>query len=109
MSSPSAPAPRAWEQLVDAALSEDLGSGDVTSALVFTPEDTAQARIEARQDLVVCGLSIAEAVFARVDPQLRVTAASADGDAVPPYAVLLHVEGPVTPPSAAPVGQTAAR
>lgn len=61
-----------WQVLLDLALAEDVGSGDLTSQAVVDPLHAGRARIEARADLVVCGLEIARAVFARVDPALSV-------------------------------------
>lgn len=61
-----------WQGLLDLALSEDIGTGDVTSRAVVDPEREGQARIEARAPLVVCGLPIARAVFRQVDPELAI-------------------------------------
>lgn len=61
-----------WQGLLDLALSEDIGTGDITSRAVVDPEREGQARIEARAPLVVCGLPIARAVFRQVDPELAI-------------------------------------
>lgn len=61
-----------WQVLLDLALAEDVGPGDLTSQAVVDPLREGCGRIEARADLVVCGLEIARAVFARVDPSLSV-------------------------------------
>src|SRR5262245_51371975 len=58
--------PRAtWSWLVDAALAEDVGPGDATSLALLSPDDTGQAVLEARGEIVVCGLPIAREVFER--------------------------------------------
>ena len=44
-----------WSALLNLAIEEDLGSGDVTSDAIFAPGATATAVLEARQELVVCG------------------------------------------------------
>jgi nicotinate-nucleotide pyrophosphorylase (carboxylating) len=59
------------QELIDRALAEDLGDGDVTSAAVVPAAALARARIEQRAAGVVAGLRVAEAVFRRVDPGLR--------------------------------------
>jgi nicotinate-nucleotide pyrophosphorylase (carboxylating) len=92
---PPLPPRSRWEPLLEAAIAEDLGAGDVTSQITFDPSDRAAARIEARQDLVICGLPLAEAVFQRIDPTLRVELALAEGELATPYEPLLHVSGPV--------------
>jgi nicotinate-nucleotide pyrophosphorylase (carboxylating) len=82
------------DHLIDLALDEDAGLGDVTSRAIFTARDRARAVIEAKQDLVVCGLAVAERVFQRVDPALRVRALKRDGDRVRRGTRVLDVRGP---------------
>ncbi|HZO07930.1 MAG TPA: nicotinate-nucleotide diphosphorylase (carboxylating), partial [Myxococcota bacterium] len=89
------PPPRTWLALVERALDEDLGPGDVTSPLVVPPDAEAPGVIEARQDLVVCGLEVARAVFAALDPGLAFEPAAADGEAVAAGTVLARVRGPL--------------
>ena len=76
---PSMPSERTWLPLVEFALEEDLGPGDATSALVVDAERSGGAVIEARESLVVCGLSVAEAVFAELDPDTVFTPGCDDG------------------------------
>ena len=59
------------QELIDRALEEDLGSGDVTSAAVVPVDALARARIEQKAGGVIAGLRVAESVFRRVDPALR--------------------------------------
>lgn len=82
------------ELLIDLALEEDLGLGDLTSRALFPPAHRSRGWIEARQDLVVCGVAIAARVFARVDPALRVRVLAADGDRLRSGARVLEVAGP---------------
>jgi nicotinate-nucleotide pyrophosphorylase (carboxylating) len=82
------------ELLIDLALEEDLGLGDLTSRAIFPARHRSRAIIEAREALVVCGLAIATRVFARVDPLLRVAALVADGDQVRAGTAVMRVEGP---------------
>jgi nicotinate-nucleotide pyrophosphorylase (carboxylating) len=81
--------------LVEWALAEDLRSGDVTSQSVLAPDASGRARIEAREPLVVCGLPLAQAVFARLDPALHFEPRVEDGARVPPGAVLARLSGPL--------------
>jgi nicotinate-nucleotide pyrophosphorylase (carboxylating) len=89
------PPPRTWRALVERALDEDIGPGDVTSAVVIPPDAQAPGVIEARQDLVVCGLEVARAVFAAIGPELVFEPAATDGDAVAAGTVLARVRGPL--------------
>ena len=56
------------QDLIDNALAEDLGSGDITTEAVVPVDARAEARIEQKQAGVVAGLAVAQAVFERVDP-----------------------------------------
>lgn len=90
---PELPPRRSWDALLSRALDEDVGSGDVTSALVFTASDSGDARIEAREPMRVCGLDVACAVFDAIDPQLAVDRVCADGDDIGAGAPLLRLHG----------------
>jgi len=80
--------------LIDLALEEDAGLGDLTSRAIFPVKHRSRAVIDARQDLVICGLEVAAAVFTRVDPALKVRLLANDGDRVKQGAAVLRVEGP---------------
>jgi len=58
-------------ELIDRALAEDLGHGDVTSQAVVPADALARARIEQKAEGVIAGLKAAETVFRRVDSELR--------------------------------------
>jgi nicotinate-nucleotide pyrophosphorylase (carboxylating) len=79
------------------ALEEDLGPGDVTTPLVVEPDRRGAAVIEAREPLVACGLTVAEAVFRSLDPALRFERLAADGQDVPAGAPLARVYGRLAP------------
>ncbi len=95
---PAAPEPppcEGWSALVERALAEDVGPGDLTSALVVDRERRGVARLEARAPLVVCGLRVVEAVFARIDPTLEIERVDGieDGVRLDGPGVLLRVAG----------------
>jgi len=68
--------------VVERALREDLGSGDLTTRLLFPKAIKAKAVIRAKQEAVLAGLSVAEAVFKKVDPKLKFESLTQDGDRV---------------------------
>lgn len=70
------------ETLIDLALDEDAAFGDVTSESIFAPEHTSSAYISAGQELTVCGIAVAQRVFHRVDPALKVSVKCRDGEQV---------------------------
>ncbi len=82
------------DTLIDLALEEDAAFGDVTSQSIFAADHVSQARILARQDMVVCGLDIARRVFARVDSNLKVELETSDGEQVSKGSTVLVVRGP---------------
>ena len=82
------------EHLIDLALEEDAGLGDVTSRAIFPATHRSRGEIDAKQDLVVCGLEIAARVFAKVDPALKTKLLARDGERVKKGAIVLRVEGP---------------
>lgn len=82
------------DTLIDLALEEDAGLGDLTSRAIFPTTHRSRAVIEAGQDLVLCGLEVALRVFTRVDPELKVKLIAKDGDALKTGGIALEVEGP---------------
>jgi nicotinate-nucleotide pyrophosphorylase (carboxylating) len=81
------------EHLIDLALEEDAGLGDITSRAIFPPKHRSRAVIDAKQDLVLCGVEIAARVFAKLDPALKVRLLARDGQRLKPGALVLRVEG----------------
>jgi nicotinate-nucleotide pyrophosphorylase (carboxylating) len=67
-------------ELIDRALQEDLGDGDLTTATVVPDGARARARIEQKAPGVPAGLQVAEKVFERVDPELRWRPHARDGE-----------------------------
>jgi nicotinate-nucleotide pyrophosphorylase (carboxylating) len=59
------------QELIDRALAEDVGDGDLTTAALVPADARARARIEQKAPGVIAGIHVAESVFRRVDPALR--------------------------------------
>jgi nicotinate-nucleotide pyrophosphorylase (carboxylating) len=68
--------------LVNRALAEDLGSGDLTTRLLFPKAIKAEAVIRAKQEAILAGLPVAKAVFKKVDPKLNFKSIAQEGDRV---------------------------
>ena len=83
--------------LIDLALTEDLGDGDVTSLYFISAERQARAFVTARRKGVVSGVELAARVFAKVDSELDVEILIPDGSRVSDGALLLRVEGKARP------------
>jgi nicotinate-nucleotide pyrophosphorylase (carboxylating) len=82
------------DHLIDLALEEDAGLGDVTSRAIFPKGHVSRAFIAAGHDMVICGLAVAARVFARVDPAVRIRATAEDGRRVRNGEKVLHISGP---------------
>jgi nicotinate-nucleotide pyrophosphorylase (carboxylating) len=83
------------ERVVDAALAEDVGSGDATTLALVPADARCRAELVLEEPGVVCGVSVAASVFAAVDSTVTVEARVEDGTAVSEVpAVLAVVEGP---------------
>jgi len=78
---------------VATALAEDIGSGDLTAALV-PAERSGRARIITREAAVLAGRPYVDEVFRQVDPRVQVEWHAADGDAVVPEQLLYRLSGP---------------
>ncbi|HXA09893.1 MAG TPA: carboxylating nicotinate-nucleotide diphosphorylase [Chthoniobacterales bacterium] len=80
-------------QLIDLALREDIGSGDVTSQYFVDETDQASARIIAKERAIVAGADVAAEVFRRVDPVLRIEVLQPDGAAVAGGVAVIEIRG----------------
>ncbi|MGD2113089.1 MAG: carboxylating nicotinate-nucleotide diphosphorylase [Gammaproteobacteria bacterium] len=81
---------------VRGALSEDIGSGDITSVLI--PADRmATASVISRESAVLCGMAWFNAVFAELDTAINVDWDARDGDTIRPGQQLCTLSGPAAP------------
>jgi nicotinate-nucleotide pyrophosphorylase (carboxylating) len=85
--------PRDLPQQVERALAEDIGSGDLTAALI-PANASGRASVITRESAIICGLPYVEATFARIDPKVRFEWKVAEGDAAVPNQILYHLAGP---------------
>ena len=92
---PAFPAARTWKPLLDLALAEDIGRGDLTTPLVIPPSQVGIVVLEAREPLVLCGLEIAAAVFRKVDSDLSLDRPCVDGERKAAGVTLLEIAGPI--------------
>jgi nicotinate-nucleotide pyrophosphorylase (carboxylating) len=82
-------------KLIDLALEEDIGPGDITTSACISPEQLGSAMILAREPIKVAGLAVCGEVFNRVDSSVRYFTCTKDGDFVEPGEKLAVVEGKV--------------
>jgi nicotinate-nucleotide pyrophosphorylase (carboxylating) len=89
----AAPDPAVVLRNVRAALAEDIGSGDITAALI-APQARASGRVITREDGVLCGQPWVDAVFAELDTQVRIAWQHRDGARISAGETLFSFEGP---------------
>jgi nicotinate-nucleotide pyrophosphorylase (carboxylating) len=81
---------------VAAALAEDLGTGDVSAALVPSSQQV-RAQIIAREPAILCGTDWATEVFRQLDPAIRLEWQAADGEPIAADRAVLKLSGPARP------------
>ena len=79
-------------QQVHFALTEDIGSGDITAALI--PEDhQATASVIAREPGILCGQDWFNESFLQIDPDIKISWIISDGDNITPNQTLCTLTG----------------
>ncbi len=85
-------------EAVRAALAEDLGrAGDITSAAIIPPDETARAVISARKPGVIAGLPLALEAFGQMDPSIAVEIVKPDGSPVAAGDIIARIAGHARP------------
>lgn len=80
---------------IENALREDIGGGDHSSLASIPEGTTGKAKMIIKDEGIVAGLKLAEAVFKQADPTLKVELLLKDGDAVKFGDIALIVQGSV--------------
>src|SRR4029450_5263359 len=80
-------------EFVNEALDEDIGRGDITSRAVVRRGMRARGSFMAKQELVLAGLEVADAVFTSFDYGLQIESASADGELLSSGKIFARVTG----------------
>jgi len=81
------------KELLARALQEDIGPGDVTSEATISPESASLAVMLAKQNLILAGLHVAQAVFYSLDQDIQFTTFAKDGDRVNPGTEIAKLSG----------------
>ncbi len=80
-------------RLVQIALHEDIGDGDITTESIFHEDSLACATVLAKQSGVICGLRIAELVFQDLSSDVNWLATVEEGTEVEAGTIIARVEG----------------
>jgi nicotinate-nucleotide pyrophosphorylase (carboxylating) len=87
------PVPGDVARQVARALTEDVGTGDLTAALVPV-EQAGRSAVITREPAIVCGIPYVESVFEQVDRRVRLEWHIAEGESAAANQLLLTIEGP---------------
>lgn len=71
------------EKIIDIALKEDLGPGDITTSAIIDPSIKGKARLLAKEEIILAGVEVFSRVFSLLDPEIVVEWTYYDGDVVP--------------------------
>jgi nicotinate-nucleotide pyrophosphorylase (carboxylating) len=71
------------EKIIDIALKEDLGPGDITTSAIIDPSIKGKARLLAKEEIMLAGIEVSSKVFSLLDPEIVVECTYHDGDVVP--------------------------
>jgi len=80
-------------KLVEQALEEDLGVGDLTTQAIFPHAFKAQAVLQAKEDLILAGIEIPAMVFETLDPFLKFHPIAMDGEQIKTNSIIARLEG----------------
>ena len=80
-------------QQIERALEEDIGSGDLTAALIPLG-CCGRATVITRENAIICGIPYVDGIFARIDPKVRIQWKIAEGGAAIANQTLVEITGP---------------
>jgi nicotinate-nucleotide pyrophosphorylase (carboxylating) len=81
--------------LIQMAIDEDLGRGDMTTELLFRDNTPARSTIVSREEIVVCGIPVIEEILRLYDDRLKIGAHVKDGQVAHVGNRLATIEGPL--------------
>jgi nicotinate-nucleotide pyrophosphorylase (carboxylating) len=84
------------DAVIDVALNEDTGHGDVTSEALIPPALAGKAEVLIKEKGVLAGIEVAARVFHRVDPLLKIDILIEDGTDIKPGDITATIVGGVT-------------
>lgn len=81
------------DDLIQLALREDIGPGDITTDNIVAPNTRGKGIIVAKEDLVIAGLQVAEKVFKALEPTVQFTTDFNDGQRIVAGTTVIRVAG----------------
>lgn len=80
-------------QLIEIAFAEDIGGGDYTSLATIDINEKGKSILRVKDDGIIAGLHLAEFIFKKIDPSLKVTLLKNEGDRVQFGDLVMEIEG----------------
>ena len=81
------------DAIIDTALNEDVGSGDITTSAIVDPSLDGKAQLLAKEEMLLSGIGIFSRVFFRLNPEIMVECTYHDGDIIPKGTTIGTVTG----------------
>src|SRR3990167_9629268 len=82
------------KKIIQLALEEDIGFGDITTKALFDKKNPLiEAKIIAKEPLILAGIEIAEEVFKKIDPKIKFKKLNKEGDRIQEEAILALIKG----------------
>ena len=81
------------KRIIDLAIDEDIGAGDITTDNLVTPDMHGKGIIIAKEQLVIAGLDVAKEVFLRFDPDIVFEPEYKDSDIIEEGKIVINIEG----------------
>jgi len=78
-------------QIVNMALSEDIGTGDLSSSLLV--DNVTSAKIICREKAIICGNDYSDLCFSTLDPDIEIDWKIVEGKEATPGAMICHLKG----------------
>ena len=86
---------RLVQEIINLALAEDIGAGDITTSSTVPRGKKGGASVVAKQDMVLAGLDVFKMVFQTLDASIKVTSTFKDGDKVAKGKTIARLNGPL--------------
>lgn len=84
------------EKLIDLAIAEDIGDGDHSSLSSIPASERGRMKLLVKQDGILAGVEVAEMVFRKLDPTIKIEILLRDGAQIKVGDVAFYVEGQLT-------------
>jgi nicotinate-nucleotide pyrophosphorylase (carboxylating) len=86
--------PEDLETLIQLALREDIGNGDITTAAIFSGDEHCHGSLIAKEDGIIAGIALSKSIFPRLSDEIRIKPLVKDGDKVRKGMTIAQLSGP---------------